>query len=97
MKNPRIKNLTTDKFIGVNGTFHRGERLEFSTVPGRKYIKTHTEDGAEFNLIKYRDFNMSRVQLEPGINDIALDCDDLDQRASMRGTVYFTPLYLEVE
>ncbi len=97
VKNPRIKNLTTDKFIGVNGTFHRGERLEFSTVPGRKYIKTRTEDGAEFNLIKYRDFSMSWIQLEPGANDLALDCDDLDQRSNMMVTVYFTPLYLEVE
>jgi len=97
VKNPRIKNLTTDKFIGVKGTFHRGELLELSTVPGSKYIKTFTEDGAEFNLIKYRDFNMSWIQLEPGTNELALDCDDLDQRSNMAVTVYFTPLYLEVE
>lgn len=97
VQNPRIKNLTTGKFIGVKGTFHNGERLEMSTIPGNKYIKTRIPDGTEYNIIKYRDYKMSWIQLTPGINQLALDCDDLDQRPNMSVTVYFTPLYMEVE
>lgn len=97
VKNPRLKNLTTDKFIGVARTFARGERLEISTVPGEKYITLYKEDGTQQNLIKYRDYRTSWIQLEPGVNRLAIDCDDLDQRDSMEVTVYFTPLYLEVE
>ncbi len=95
--NPRIKNLTSGNFIGVNGTFHDEERLEICTVPGKKSIKTFLADGTEVNIIKYRDYRMSWIQLVPGTNVLALDCDDLDERANMTVTVYFTPLYLEVE
>lgn len=95
--NPRIKNLTTGKFIGVNRTFEDGERLEISTVIGRKAITLRTAEGTEENLIKYRDFRTSWIQLEPGGNLLALDCDDLDQRNNMDVVVQFTPLFLEVE
>ena len=95
--NPRIINLTTGKFIGVNRTFSEGERLEISTAIGNKYITLRTESGEEENLIKYRDFQMTWMQLEPGSNVLALDCDKLDQRNNMEVIIKFTPLFLEVE
>lgn len=95
--NPRLKNLTTGKFIGVNRTFIKGERLELSTVMGEKHITLYRGDGGTENLIKYRDYRTSWFQLEPGVNVIALDCDDLDQRGNMDVALFFTPLYLEVE
>ena len=95
--NPRIKNLTTGKLIGVRRTFQRGERLEISTTPGSKHMTLWTQDGGRENLIKYRDVRTSWLQLEPGRNLLALDCDDLDQRGSMTVTVYFTKRSLEVE
>lgn len=97
VKNPRLKNLTTDKFIGVNRTFTRGERLEISTVLGSKYITLYTEDGQKQNIIKHRDYRTTWIQLEPGGNILAVDCDDLSQRGNMEVTVTFTPLYLEVQ
>ena len=97
MVNPRIKNLTTGKLIGVKRTFQRDERFEISTTPGRKHMTLWTRDGGRENLIKYRDVRTSWIQLEPGRNLLALDCDDLEQRDSMAVTVYFTRLYLEVE
>ena len=61
-------------------------------------MKLWGADGAEHNVIKYRDYRSSfDTQLIPGTNRLALDCDDLDQRANMDVTVYYTPLYLEVE
>lgn len=95
--NPRLKNLTTDKFIGVNRTFQKGERLEISTVLGNKYMTLYTEDGQARNIIKNRDFRTTWIQLEPGGNILAIDCDDLSQRGNMEITVSFTPLYLEVQ
>lgn len=97
VQNPRVKNLTTGKMLGLRRTFTRGEQLEISTVPGSKRMTLRGADGRTENLIKYRDFQTSWIQLQPGENLIALDCDDLDQRANMDVSVYFTPLYLEVE
>lgn len=97
VQNPRIWNMTTGKFIGVNRAFTRGEQLELSTVPGSKHITLWTADGQSTDLIKYRDYQTAWIQLQPGDNLIAVDCADLDQRASMDVTLYYTPLYLEVE
>ena len=95
--NPRLKNLTTGKMIGVKRSFSTGEQLEISTLPGSKFMNLYTAEGEKVNLIKYRDYETSWVQLQPGRNLLALDCDDLEQRAAMAVTVFFTPLYLEVE
>lgn len=97
VKNPRVKNLTTDKFIGVNRTFTSGERLEISTVLGSKRITLYTAEGKAENIIKHRDYRTTWIQLEPGGNILAIDCDDLEQRGNMEITVSFTPLYLEVQ
>lgn len=97
VQNPKLRNMTTGKFDGVNRTFQRGERLEICTTPGSKSLTLITQEGTRKNLIKYRDYRNSWIQLEPGANRLALDCDDLDQRANMEATVYYTPLYLEVE
>lgn len=95
--NPRIHNLTTDKLIGANRTFTRGEQLEISTVPGSKHIYLWTIDGEKEDIIKDRDFRTAWPLLQPGDNRIAIDCDDLDQRQNMEVTLYYTSLYLEVE
>lgn len=97
VQNPRVKSMTTGKFIGVNRTFSRGEQLEISTVPGSKHLILWTAGGEKVDLIKFRDFQTSWIQLQPGENRLALECADLDQRAGMDVTVYYTPLYLEVE
>lgn len=95
--NPKVHNLTTGKFDGVNRTFASGEQLEISTLPGSKHMTLWTPDGSSENLIKYRDYRTAWIQLQPGDNLIAVSCDDLDQRANMDVTLYYTPLYLEVE
>jgi len=95
--NPKVHNLTTGKFIGVNRTFVRGEQLEVCTIPGNKHITLYTADGGQQSLIKCRYYRTSWIQLQPGENLIALDCADLDQRPNMDVTLYYTPLYLEVE
>lgn len=95
--NPRLYNQTQGKFIGVNRSFVRGERLEICTTPGSKSITLLKADGSRESLMKYRDYRTSWIQLDPGGNVLALDCEDESQRGSMEATVYFTPLYLEVE
>lgn len=96
--NPQIHNMTTGKFVGVNRTFARGEQLELCTIPGNKHITLWGTDGAAADLMKYRDYRSSfDTQLQPGDNLIAVDCADPDQRSGMEVTLYYTPLYLEVE
>lgn len=97
VQNPKIWNMTIGKFIGVNHTFSNGEQLEFSTVSGSKHMTLWTANGEKVDLIKDRDYRTSWIQLQPGANLIAVDCADLDQRVSMDVTLYYTPLYLEVE
>lgn len=95
--NPRIKNLTTEEWIRVNRRFTRGELLEVSTLPGAKRMTLYKTDGERENMIRYRDLENTWIQLLPGRNLLALDCEDLAQRPAMGVTVFFTPLYLEVE
>lgn len=96
--NPQIHNMTTGKFVGVNRTFARGEQLELCTIPGNKHITLWGTDGTSADLMKYRDYRSSfDTQLQPGDNLIAVDCADPDQRSGMEVTLYYTPLYLEVE
>lgn len=97
VQNPRIRNLTTGQMDGVVRGFSRGEALEIVTLPGKKSMTLYTPEGARENLIKYRDLRTDWITLAPGRNLLALDCDDLAQRAAMAVTVYFTPLYLEVQ
>lgn len=99
VQNPRIKNLTTEGMAGVRRTFNRGESLEIDTTPGKKKMLLTTAGGKEQNILKYRDVNTTwrKMLLAPGRNLLALDCDDLNQRDAMSVTVYYTPLYLEVE
>lgn len=97
VQSPRVKSLTTGEFIGVNRTFSRGEQLEISTTPGSKRITLLAEDGTRKDLISKRDFQSTFFQLRPGVNRIALDFDDLSQRPNVDVTLYFTPLYQEVE
>jgi hypothetical protein len=95
--NPKIKNLTTGKFIGVNRAFSDGEKLQISTMVGDKRMTLMTADSKQENLIKFRDYKTAWIQLVPGKNVLALDCDDLGQRNNMDVVVRFSPLYLEVE
>lgn len=94
---PRVWNLTTNEFVGVNRTFHRGEQLEISTLPGSKHMTMWGEDGTAQNVMKYRDYQTTWIQVHPGSNVISVDCADIDQRPNMEISVYYTPLYLEVE
>lgn len=97
VEDPQIKNLTTGRTLGVTGQFTRGEVLEISTKDGAKYMRLTTADGLQENILKNWDFRTDWIQLTPGRNMLALGCKDLDQRANMSVTVYFTPLYLEVQ
>lgn len=98
VQNPRVLNMTTGKFVGVTRTFAKGEQLEISTMPGSKHITLWDTNGSKVDLIKSRDYKSSfDTQLQPGANLMAVDCKILDQRANMDVTLYYTPLYLEVE
>lgn len=95
--NPKIKDLKTQEFIGVNGTFHSGERLELITKVGGKSITLFHQNETPENLIKDRDVDTTWLQLRAGKNLWALECDDPNERGNMKVSISFTPLYLEVE
>ncbi len=94
---PRIRSLTAGKLIGIDRVFERGEQVEINSHPGRKTITLYNSDGTTENLIKYRDYETSWFLLQPGNNDISYECENEDERDNMEVTLFYTPLYLEVE
>ena len=97
VEDPEIKNFTTGEVLRVKRPFTRGEVLEISTKDGSKYMRLTTAEGHVENILKNWDFRTDWVHLAPGRNMLALGCKDLEQRANMSVTVFFTPVYLEVE
>lgn len=95
--NPKVKDISSGDFIGVNQTFISGERLTISTSVGSKTMTRQKVDGTRESVIKYRDVETSWLQLQAGRNVWALECDNMDQREAMEVSISFTPLYLEVE
>lgn len=97
VENPQIKNLTTGQSLRVLRRFGRGESLTLSTMPDRQFLRLETAEGQTVNILKNWDITTGWIQLNPGRNTLALGCEDLDQRAAMSVTVFFTPLYMEIE
>lgn len=95
--NPRIKDLATGDVIGVDMTFVNGDKLIMSTPVGSKSMVRRTDDGKETDVIRNRNVNTVWLQLNPGENTWAIECDNLAQRDAMDVLVSFTPLYMEVE
>lgn len=95
--NPKVRDLKTGRYVGVNHTFAAGDTLTVTTVPGRKAIAVRHADETEENLIRRRDVGMSWLQLEPGANIWAIECGDPLRRPNMQMQIAFTPLHLEVE
>lgn len=98
VQNPKVWNTTTGKFVGLNHVFQRGEQLEICTVAGNKHLTMWAESGEKIDVMKDRNYMSSfGMQLQPGENMIAVECEDESQRNNMDVTLYFTPLYLEIE
>lgn len=98
VQNPQLRNNTTEKFVRVNRTFTRGERLEISTTPGNRRLTLYTVDNEKQDAMKYRDYRSSLdMLLQPGKNVLAVSCEDMNQISAMNPVIYFTPLYLEVQ
>ena len=95
--NPKVWNIVTGKFIGVNYAFARGQQLELCTISGNKHITLYNEENEEIDLIKERDFQSSfNTQLQPGKNIISVECENQLELSNMDLTLYYSPLYLEV-
>jgi hypothetical protein len=94
--NPRIENLKTGQLIGVNYEFARGDELEICTLLGSKSMELKVGESA-VNLIKFRDYRTTWLQLEPGLNRLAVSCDQTEELGNITISIFFTPLYMEVE
>lgn len=95
--NPGVRDLRTNKFIGVDKSFVSGDRITIVTIPGKKSMTVKHQDDSVENLIKYRNVQTSWLQLAPGNNTWALECSNLEERANMQVHVLFHPVHLEVE
>lgn len=73
--NPIIYNVTTNKFIGINRVFTKGEKLVISTITGKKKVYVE-KDGVQTNLINRLMKNSSFFQLIRGSNKLKSDATE---------------------
>lgn len=73
--NPIIYNVTTNKFIGINRVFTKGEKLVISTLIGKKKVYVE-KDGVQTNLINRLMQYSSFFQLVRGNNKLKSDATE---------------------
>lgn len=94
--NPIVRNATSGEEIKLSYTMRVGEEIEICTVLGEQYVTLFSEDGSETDGMKYVTFDSDLdMVLKLGLNSIEFDADENGD--VLRGEVYFTPRFLEVQ
>ncbi len=95
VKNPKITNNKTGKFIEVILHMEKGDIVEISTVSGNKYakfIRGTSETDILNNVTKKSTMSLA---LNTGVNDILISA--AKNASNLNNVIKFTPLYLEVQ
>lgn len=85
---PRIYNLTTGEYIGLNVDMLQGDRLVINTKRGQKSV-THYRDGERSNYINNLMDGSTWMQLAVGANEYSYTVDE----GEMRLLIYHTNMY----
>jgi hypothetical protein len=94
LSNPRLTNLTTGQFFGLNIGMKGGDSATVVTELGQKSVRG-TIDGVEQSLFPYRDIGSNWLQLEVGDNIFTYSADTgLD---SLDIFIHYFSRYLEVQ
>jgi hypothetical protein len=94
LTNPRLINVTTGEFFGLNIEMHGGDNATIVTELGQKRV-TGTIDGVFQNLFPYRDIESSWLQLEVGDNVFTYSADDGIDNLDIY--IHYYNRYLEVQ
>jgi hypothetical protein len=94
LSNPRIINVRTGEYFGLNLGMHGGDNTTVITELGQKSVRG-TIRGTEQNLFPYRDIGSSWLQLEVGDNVFTYAADDGIENLDI--FIYYYNRYLEVQ
>ena len=89
--NPKVYNLTTGKFIGVDVELQPGDRLVISTVTDKKTV-THIRNGTRSNFINYVARGSAWPKLAIGANEYSYVTDSGECKLH----IYHTNMYIGV-
>lgn len=95
VKNPKITNNKTGKYIEVITNMQKGDIVEISTISGNKYakfIRGNSETDILNNVSKKSAMSLS---LNIGVNDMLISA--AKNESNLNNVIKFTPLYLEVQ
>lgn len=95
VKNPKIANNKTGKYIEVITNMQKGDIVEISTISGNKYakfIRGNSQTDILNNITKKSTMSLS---LNTGVNDILISA--ARNESNLNNVIKFTPLYLEVQ
>ena len=93
LSNPRIINVTTGAYFGINITLHGGDDATIITELGQKSV-TGSIGGVQQNLFPYRDIGSSWLQLDVGDNVFTYSADGID---NLDIFISYYNRYLEVQ
>lgn len=95
IENPKIVNVSTGEYIGVDGEIKKGEELVICTIDNHKYIKLidgRSGSVTETNMMSYLMAGSSWIKIWPGENVFHLLCD-YDGSQFMNGSIVVNTLY----
>nr|WP_315020975.1 phage tail domain-containing protein [uncultured Aminipila sp.] len=95
VKNPKITNNKSGKFIEIIINMEKGDMVEVSTISGSKYakfIRGNSQTDILNNITKKSTMSLC---LNTGVNDILISA--ARNESNLNNVIKFTPLYLEVE
>lgn len=95
IENPKIVNVSTGEYIGIDGEIKKGEELVICTIDNHKYIKLidgRSGSVTETNMMSYLMAGSSWIKIWPGENVFHLLCD-YDGSQFMNGSIVVNTLY----
>lgn len=96
VKNPKLINVNTGEFFGINKELNNREIVSINTNQTlRKVVGRGQNSPAEENYFKYRDLRSTWLQLQAGNNLFTYDAEEGLDNLAVR--IYFTGKFLEVE
>lgn len=92
--NPRLVNVSTLEYFGLQMVLRAGESVNVNTSTGQKHV-IGTYNGESSNYFKYRDFGSTWLQVQPGSTRFKLEADGNLEGLGVR--VRQSDVFLEVQ
>lgn len=93
--NPKLVNVNTQEYVGINKTISAGDNIYISTIKGNKYIKMISSDEIESNIINDKLSGSKFLQIAVGDNLFKYDATE--NKDNMEVWIEFESCYAGVD